>query len=102
MHEMVPYYVTWFLREQSFCIIPHVVVPSTFKLMIQSCDRSIASQDPPLYYLLNHSLILLVRDYEYHNSEEILSLVSSWICLSVKLQKIAHPIRINMMNDMMP
>jgi hypothetical protein len=33
-----------------------------FSWWFQSCDRSIASQDPPWHYLLNHSLILLVRD----------------------------------------
>jgi hypothetical protein len=40
MHDMVPNYITWFLREQSFCIIPSCCC--TFNLL---ADDSILREE---------------------------------------------------------
>ncbi len=97
MHEMVPNYITWFLREHyTFILYLHPFSwwfnPATgvLPVRIHLCTIFWTIVWPFWWETRNTS------------SEEILSLVSSWICLSLKLQKKAHPIRINTMNDMMP
>jgi hypothetical protein len=53
-------YMSWCLQGRVFLVYLHVVVASTWWLMLESRHRNIP--DLPSHHLLNYGLILPVRD----------------------------------------